>query len=89
MFPVYIGLFIAGPALVTDHISESKRGTVMGILGASHNFGFAVGTILGGIFAGTQGTFKFNFGVSALITLILILFIVLFLKDEKKESEPV
>ena len=89
MLPVYIGLFIAGPALVTDYVPESKRGTVMGILGASQNFGFAVGTILGGVFAGTQGTFKFNFGVSALITFILILFIVTFFKEEKKVFEPI
>ncbi|MFX0207652.1 MAG: MFS transporter, partial [Candidatus Hodarchaeota archaeon] len=84
MLPVYVGLFIAGPALVTNHVSESKRGTVMGMLGASQNFGFALGTILGGIFAGVQGTFRFNFGISALFTLILIIFIAFFVKNGKQ-----
>jgi DHA1 family multidrug resistance protein-like MFS transporter len=83
MLPVYVGLFIAGPALVANHVLESKRGTVMGILGASQNFGFALGTILGGIFAGMQETFKFNFGISALVTLILIVFILIFIKNGK------
>lgn len=89
MLPVYVGLFIAGPALVANHVSESKRGTVMGILGASQNFGFAVGTILGGVFAGVQRTFKFNFGISAFFCLILILFIVFFVKNGKMKAEPV
>ncbi|MFW9905355.1 MAG: MFS transporter [Candidatus Thorarchaeota archaeon] len=84
MLPVYVGLFIAGPALVADHVSESKRGAVMGMLGASQNFGFALGTILGGIFAGVQGTFRFNFGISAFVTLILIIFIFFFVKNGKQ-----
>ncbi|UCG03989.1 MAG: MFS transporter [Candidatus Heimdallarchaeota archaeon] len=88
MLPVYIGLFIAGPALVTDHIPESKRGTCLGILGASHNFGFAAGTILGGVFAGFQGSFRFNFGVSAFFTLILIIIILLFVKNGKRGVKP-
>ncbi len=83
MLPVYVGFFIAGPALVADHISESKRGTFMGILGASQNLGFAVGTILGGLFAGLQGSFRFNFGISAFFSLILIIIIVLFVKNGK------
>ncbi|MFX0122596.1 MAG: MFS transporter [Candidatus Hodarchaeota archaeon] len=83
MLPVYVGLFIAGPALVADRISESKRGTFMGILGASQNFGFATGTILGGVFAGFQGTFRFNFGISAFFSLILIIIIFLFVQNEK------
>jgi MFS family permease len=84
MLPVYVGLFIAGPDLVAGHVPESKRGTVMGMLGASQNFGFALGTILGGIFAGAQGTFRFNFGISALVTLILIVFIFFFVKNGKQ-----
>jgi MFS family permease len=83
MLPVYVGLFIAGPALVANHVPESKRGTVMGMLGASQNFGFALGTILGGIFAGMQETFSFNFGISAFVTLILIVFILFFIKNGK------
>ena len=83
MLPVYVGLFIAGPALVANHVPESKRGTVMGMLGASQNFGFALGTILGGIFAGMQGTFRLNFGISAFVTLTLIVFILFFIKNGK------
>lgn len=86
MIPVYIGLFIAGPALVADHISESRRGTFMGILGASQNLGFATGTILGGVFAGLQGTFRFNFGISAFFSLILIVIIILFVKNGKNSQ---
>lgn len=82
--PIYIGLFIAGPALVADHISEDRRGTFMGILAASQNLGFGIGSILGGIFAGSQGSFRSNFGISAIFCLIIIAIIILFIKNEKK-----
>jgi MFS family permease len=85
--PVYVGLIVAGPALVADHVSESKRGTFMGIYGASQNFGLAAGSILGGMFAGLQRTFKFNFGISAIFSLVLIIITFFFIKNGKKSEE--
>ncbi|UCG89627.1 MAG: MFS transporter [Candidatus Heimdallarchaeota archaeon] len=82
--PIYVGLLVAGPALVADHIPESRRGTFMGIFGASQNLGFALGSILGGMFAGMQESFRFNFGVSAVFSLILIFIAIFFVKNGKK-----
>ncbi|MFX1283383.1 MAG: MFS transporter [Promethearchaeota archaeon] len=85
-WPVYVGVLIAGPALVADRISESRRGTFMGIFGASQNLGFAVGSILGGMFAGLQETFKFNFAISAFFSLIVIIISVFFVKNGEKSN---
>ncbi|MFW9997600.1 MAG: MFS transporter [Candidatus Odinarchaeota archaeon] len=84
VIPVYVGLFVAAPAMVADSVPESKRGTLMGVLGASQNLGLAAGAILGGLLAGLQGTFRWNFVVSAALSIILIVFITIFLKEEKR-----
>jgi len=85
-WPVYVGILIAGPALVADHISESKRVTFMGIFGASQNLGYALGSTLGGMFAGLQETFRFNFWISAFFSLIMIVISIFFVKNGKKED---
>jgi DHA1 family multidrug resistance protein-like MFS transporter len=85
--PIYVALFIAGPALVAKHIPEEKRGTFMGVFGASQNIGFAAGTILGGYFASQQGTIRFNFEISAIISVILIIFTLLFFKEERSSKD--
>ncbi|MHA2246535.1 MAG: MFS transporter, partial [Candidatus Hodarchaeales archaeon] len=84
IFPIYVGLLVAGPALVSDHIPESRRGTFMGIFGTCQNLGFAVGSIFGGMFAGLQQSFRLNFGVSAVFSLLIIVSTILFVKNEKK-----
>jgi MFS family permease len=76
--PIYVGLLVAGPALVTEHITESRRGFFMGIFAASQNLGFAIGAISGGLFGGIFDTFRFNYGISAIIALILILYTIIF-----------
>ncbi|MFX0181746.1 MAG: MFS transporter [Candidatus Hodarchaeota archaeon] len=85
--PIYAGFIVAGPALVADHVSESKRGTFMGIFGASQNFGLAAGSILGGMFAGLQGTFKVNFGISIIFSLVLIIIVFFFIKNGRKFAD--
>ncbi|MFX0152662.1 MAG: MFS transporter [Candidatus Hodarchaeota archaeon] len=82
--PTYVGLIVAGPALVADNITESRRGAFMGIFGACQYFGLAVGSIVGGIYAGIQGTFRYNFVISAFFALILIVIIALFVKNGVK-----
>ncbi|MHA2298980.1 MAG: MFS transporter [Candidatus Hodarchaeales archaeon] len=85
--PIYVGIMVAGPAIVADRVSESKRGTFMGILGAFQNLGFAGGTIMGGLFGGIQGTLRWNFGLSAVMAVILIVIIAIFLNDGNKKSD--
>lgn len=80
--PIYMGMMIAGPALITRYVPESKRGTFMGILSACMNLGFGIGTILGGWYANTQQTIRYNFGISAILAVFLILFLLIAFKEE-------
>ncbi len=82
--PIFVGLMVAGPAIVTQYIQEDQRGTVMGIFSACQYLGLGIGTILGGYYAGIQSTIHSNFAVSAFITVILFLFVLLFFKNDKK-----
>ncbi|MFX0172901.1 MAG: MFS transporter [Candidatus Hodarchaeota archaeon] len=82
--PTYVGLIIAGPALVAGNVTESRRGTFMGIFGVCQYFGLTVGSIVGGIYAGIQGTFRYNFVISAFLTLILIIITALLVKNGVK-----
>ncbi|MFX0211485.1 MAG: MFS transporter [Candidatus Hodarchaeota archaeon] len=84
--PIYVGLIVAGPAVVANHVKESRRGTFMGIYGACQCLGLAVGSISGGMYAGYQGTFYSNFGVSAFFTVILIIITILLIKNGKKSD---
>ncbi|MHA2094033.1 MAG: MFS transporter, partial [Candidatus Hodarchaeales archaeon] len=83
MLPIYIGLMVTGPVLITKHVPEKKRGTFMGIFSGSQNLGFGVGTILGGLYAGIQQTIRYNFGISAVITGILILILLIAFRENE------
>ena len=83
MLPIYIGLMVTGPVLITKHVPEKKRGTFMGIFSGSQNLGFGIGTILGGLNAGIQQTIRYNFGISAVITVVLILILLIAFKEKE------
>jgi MFS family permease len=87
LFPIYIGMLVTGPVVITRHVPESKRGTFMGMLNASQNLGYGMGTILGGIYAEIQQTLYYNFGISAIMAFILIL-LLLIAFNEKKDKNP-
>ncbi len=82
--PVYVGMLVTGPVVITRHVPSAKRGTFMGMLNASQNLGFGMGTILGGVYADIQQTVYHNFGISAILAFILIL-LLLIAFNEKKE----
>ncbi|PWI49007.1 hypothetical protein CEE45_03575 [Candidatus Heimdallarchaeota archaeon B3_Heim] len=82
--PIYIGLMVTGPVIITKYVPEKRRGTFMGLFSGSQNLGFGIGTILGGVYAGIQQTIRFNFGVSAILSVILILFLLIAFKEEKR-----
>jgi MFS family permease len=82
MLPIYIGLMVTGPVLITKHVPERKRGTVMGIFSGSQNLGFGFGTILGGAYAGIQNTIRYNFGISAIITVLLIIVLLIAFREK-------
>jgi MFS family permease len=82
--PIFVGLMVAGPAIVSQYIQEDQRGTVMGIFAACQYLGLGIGSILGGYYAGIQSTIHSNFAVSAFANLILLLFVLLFFKNDKK-----
>ena len=86
--PIYIGLLVTAPAIITKHVPERKRGTFMGISSSSQNFGYGLGTILGGVFAGMNQTIRYNFGVSAIMTLFLILALLLVFNEKKIVKTP-
>jgi MFS family permease len=86
--PVYIGMLVTGPAVITQHVPEHKRGAFMGMLYACQNLGFGSATIFGGLFADIQQTVYYNFSVSAIMAFILILLLLIAFKDEKKEANP-
>jgi PPP family 3-phenylpropionic acid transporter len=81
--PIYIGLLVTGPVIITNQVPERRRGTFMGIFSSSQNLGFGMGTILGGVFAEINQTIRFNFGISAIITFFLILFLLIAFKEKK------
>ncbi|UCE12552.1 MAG: MFS transporter [Candidatus Heimdallarchaeota archaeon] len=83
MLPIYVGLFVAGPTIVSERVGESRRGTWMGYFSACQSFGFATGTILGGYSGGLNSTFRMNFGISAVFTVILLIIVIFFFKEEK------
>jgi MFS family permease len=82
--PIYMGLMVTGPVLITRHVPEMKRGTFMGILSGTQNLGFGIGTVLGGVYAEMQQTVRHNFGVSAILSVILILFLLAAFKEKKE-----
>jgi len=85
MLPIYIGLMVTGPVLITKHVPETKRGTFMGIFSSSQNLGFGLGTIFGGVYAGIQNTIRFNFGISAIITVFLIVVLLIAFRENNSE----
>ena len=82
--PIYMGMMVTGPAIITRNVPEARRGTFMGIFMASQNFGYGVGTILGGVYAGMQQTVRHNFGISAILSAMLIVFLLVAFNEEKK-----
>ncbi len=84
--PIFVGLMVAGPVIITKYIPEHYRGTFMGMFAASQYLGLGMGAILGGVNAGIQQSVHANFGISASITVILILVTVFFLKIEKQQN---
>ena len=85
--PIFVGLMVAGPAIVSLHIQENQRGTVMGMFSACQNLGLGIGTILGGYYAGIQTSIHSNFEISAYGAIILILFTLIFFKNGKKKIQ--
>jgi DHA1 family multidrug resistance protein-like MFS transporter len=86
--PIYIGMLVAGPAVITKHVPEHKRGAFMGLLNASQNLGFGFGTILGGVYADIQQSVYHNFGISAAIAFVLILILLIAFNEKKIEENP-
>jgi len=86
--PIYIGMLVTGPAVITKHVPEHKRGAFMGMLSACQNFGFGFGTIFGGVFADIQQTLYYNFGISAIMAFILILLLLLAFNEKKVNPSP-
>ncbi|MHA2167991.1 MAG: MFS transporter, partial [Candidatus Hodarchaeales archaeon] len=84
--PIYVGMLVTGPVVITRHVPESKRGAFMGMLNASQNLGFGMGTILGGVYAEIQQTVYHNFGISAIMAFILILLLLIAFKEKKDKS---
>lgn len=82
MLPVYVGLIVAGPTIVSERVGESKRGTFMGYFSACQSIGLACGTILGGFVGGLNKTFQMNFGISAVFVIFLLIIVVFFFKEE-------
>ena len=78
---------VAGPVIITKYIPEHFRGTFMGMFAASQYLGMGIGAILGGVNAGIQQSVHANFGISALITVLLILITLFFLKNEKQQNK--
>ncbi len=81
-------MLVTGPAVITKHVPEHKRGTFMGLLSACQNLGFGFGSIFGGLFADIQQTVYYNFGISAIMAFILILLLLIAFNDQKKEEDP-
>jgi MFS family permease len=86
--PIYIGLMVTGPVLITNSVPEKKRGTFMGIFSSSQNLGFGIGTILGGVYASLNQTIRYNFGVAAVVSIILIFILLVAFKEEKIMKSP-
>ncbi len=84
--PIYIGLMVTGPVLISDNVPEKKRGTFMGIFSSSQNLGFGIGTILGGAFSSINQTIRYNFGISAIISVFLIIFVLVAFKEDKNSD---
>ena len=57
----------------------------MGIFSSSQNLGFGLGTIFGGVYAGIQNTIRFNFGISAIITVFLIVVLLIAFRENNSE----
>lgn len=75
-------------AYVADITSEEDRGKGMGIIGASVGLGFIFGPAIGGIFSKTSLSTPFLIaGISSLITIFLVLFILKESLTEKKNIQ--
>ncbi len=85
--PIFVGLMVAGPAIVTQYIQENQRGTVMGIFSACQYLGLGIGTILGGYYAAINSSIHLNFEISAFGAIILILFTFIFFRNDKRVKE--
>ncbi|MHA2087731.1 MAG: MFS transporter, partial [Promethearchaeota archaeon] len=85
--PIFVGLMVAGPAIVSRYIQENQRGTVMGMFSACQYLGLGIGTILGGYYAGIHSSIHSNFEISAYGAVILILFTVIFFRNEKNDKK--
>ncbi|MHA1167859.1 MAG: MFS transporter [Candidatus Hodarchaeales archaeon] len=80
--PVYVGLFVAAPTIITLKVSEDRRGTYLGIFTAFQYAGFAIGSVSGGLIAGINGTIRNNFAVSAVVCFLLVVVILIFFKED-------
>ena len=78
---------VAGPAIVSQYIQENQRGTVMGMFSACQYLGLGIGTILGGYYAAIKSSIHSNFEISAYSAIILILFTLIFFRNDKKVQE--
>lgn len=86
--PIYIGLLVTGPVLISNNVPEKKRGTFMGIFSSSQNLGFALGTILGGYIASINDTIRYNFAIAAFVSVVLIIFLLIAFKEKKILKTP-
>jgi MFS family permease len=85
--PIFVGLMVAGPAIISHYIKENQRGTVMGMFSACQYLGLGIGTILGGFYAETTMSIHSNFEISAYGAIILILFTFIFFRNEKNVNQ--
>ncbi|MFX0086934.1 MAG: MFS transporter, partial [Candidatus Hodarchaeota archaeon] len=85
--PIFVGLMVAGPAIISHYIKENQRGTVMGMFSAVQYLGLGIGSILGGYHASTTMSIHSNFEISAYGAIILILFTFIFFKNEKNVNQ--
>ncbi len=85
--PIFVGLMVAGPAIISYYIKENQRGTVMGMFSACQYLGLGIGSIWGGYYAGLHSSTHSNFEISAYGAIILILFTFIFFKNEKNVNQ--
>lgn len=75
-FPIYLLGWIAAMAAVAEGTSSGNRGTGMGLLTSSKNFGMVAGSLAGGVIAGASGgvgtVLLFSTLTSALAAMIVV-----------------
>ncbi|WP_031513606.1 MFS transporter [Desulfofalx alkaliphila] len=76
-----------GPALIADLYPPEKRGEKLGLTMAGMNFGFFIGPVAGG-FLYDWGGYALPFLVSALMSLVILMLVVVVIKEpEQRETE--